>query len=29
LINDKCREKVLTLTTYPWDVERTHDLIDS
>jgi hypothetical protein len=28
-IDDKHREKVLTHTTYSWDVENTHDLIDS
>jgi hypothetical protein len=27
-INDRHWEKVVTLTTYSWDVENTHDLID-
>jgi hypothetical protein len=28
-IDDKHREKVLTHTTYSWDIENTHDLINS
>jgi hypothetical protein len=28
-INFKHREKVITLTTYSWDVENTHDPINS
>jgi hypothetical protein len=29
LNNDTHQEKIATLTTYSWDVESTHDLIDS
>jgi hypothetical protein len=28
-IDDKHREKALVYTTYSWDVENTHDLINS
>jgi hypothetical protein len=29
LLDDTHSKKIVTLTTYSWDVESTHDLIDS